>query len=400
MILALFLACRAPDEAAQPVGVPPVLPAAAAPTTAPAQPPDLVLVTIEGLRADAIGADHTPWMASLATQGLHFTAARAPSSWAVPSTVSVLTGLFPLQHGVQRSELSGGAVSNQPLLAESALTLAERLQPAGYLCQGVVNSPALGAAQGLRQGFDTLVELTEPDASGLRDALASLPAAGDQPRFLWIHVRDLGVDWDPRGSVETPTDALGLLRDRYRQEVSDIDAALGVALAGLETNTVLALAGTHGVELGEHTIVGHRSSLFDGAVRVPLILRAPGTQGTVSTPVSLVDLTPTLVQLATGKAPQPPEISGVSLVPALRGEALPERSLPLELRIDERHTLRGLVWGQHKLIRLDTPTEVRMITTFDLRADPEERAPDTNPASGRLASETLSVWLATAPKVE
>lgn len=402
MLIALWLAlaCKSAPTQPTPVAVAPVLPPAAPAVAAPSAPPDLVLVTVEGLRADAIRASETPWLAALAAAGASFSGARATSSWALPSTVSALTGLYPCQHTVTRGRIQGGAAVDQVPLPASALTLAERLAAAGYRTQGVSNSPALATGTGVEQGFETLVSVAEPDAAALAAAVAALPEVGEAPRFLWLHVRDLGVGWEPWQPASGPLDARGLLRDRYRQELAHVDAALASALAGVGEDAVIAVAGTHGVELGEHGQVGDQRSLTEVALRVPLILRAPDARGEIAGPVSLVDLAPTLVQLATGSAPAAPEVSGTSLLPALRGAPLPARSLPAEVNLDARLGMFAIASGADKVVRIDGPGESGARVAWALGADGQERAAAVDAPAAIALQDALDAWLREARRLE
>lgn len=409
------------DPADSGAALPSVLPAAqAAALPAPRPPPDLVLITVEGLRADhttpdGYSRDTTPWLARLASEGARFEAARAPSSWAAPTVATIFTGLYTNQHGIDRGVSQDGAVLGQPLLPEEHFTLAERLKAAGYATAGVTSSLHVGRTLGFAQGFDAFVELPfSHDAAALGAVAATLlPLDGAGPRFYWLHYNDPAEGFEAKApwaqDWPVPEDADPLTGDlirRYDSEIRSMDEQISATLAALDLSedAVIAFTGTHGLALREHGLFGERQGLEDPSVRVPLVLRWPGhaaagihPQG----PVSSADLLPTLVQAATGVAPAPPAVSGLSLAAAVAGAPLPERAIPLELRPNEERMIRALIAGQRKLLRVDGPEGTTSARLFDLSVDPDERrdrASDEPMEAARLNA-ALDQWLSASRTV-
>jgi len=281
-------------------------------------PANLLLVTLDTVRADHLGAygdtaAETPSLDALARQGVRFVAASSPVPLTLPAHSSLLSGLLPLHHGLHNNG-AGSFPADRP-------TLATRLTAAGYRTGAFVGSFVLDHRFGLARGFATYDDEMERDAAGGRAqdaerrgdrvvdrALAWLaqkaagpaaPAGAPRPFFLWVHLYDAHAPYDPPAPY----------RERhpgkpYDGEIAFADAQLGRLLAELDRRhwadrTVVAVAADHGEALGEHGELTHGLLLYEPTLHVPLLLRGPGlTAGrVVTTPVSLVDLAPTLAGL-------------------------------------------------------------------------------------------------------
>ena len=356
---------------------------------APRDPrPNLVLISLDSVRADALGAygarlahapdeSPTPHLDRLAAQGVVYTEARATTSWTLPSHVSLFTGLPEIAHAVEQ---------DAERIPDVLPTLAEELQRAGYRTAGIYSGPYLDPRFGFGRGFAryergygaeleaasselevarqrlaTLDAEREPErvrvarervgqaetaleAASHRDvsaarvtelALQELARAADdeRPFFLFVHHFDAHYDYrppeeflrriDPRGTASSaPCDAtvsdpraVASCRLRYQAEVAWLDAEVGrlldgLARQGLDGNTLVAVVADHGEEFLEHGALGHRRTLFEEVLRVPVIVRPPGaaTSGSVRTdPIALHELHAELLAelgLATG-APRP-----------------------------------------------------------------------------------------------
>jgi len=280
---------------------------AAAPTPAP----DLLLVTIDTLRADLPGcyggAAKTPRLDALAAAGLRFTQALTPVPLTLPAHASLLTGLDPNQHGLRDN--------GQGALAPSIPTLAEALRGAGYATVAVVGSRVLDRRFGLDRGFDLYddrmaAERTgefgypERSAAAVVDAAlaAATPAAaatsrpggvGARPLFLWVHFYDAHAPYDGDGD-DAPS--------RYRSEVEKVDREIGRLLDGLrpDRTRIVAIVGDHGESFGEHGESEHGYLLHTPTLAVPLLLSGgPVPAGkTRPEPVSIRRLAATLTGLA------------------------------------------------------------------------------------------------------
>ena len=362
--------------------------------------PDVVLVSIDTLRADRLGAygrapSLTPEMDRLAGEGVTFTRALASSPWTTPSIASMLTGLPTLRHGAGRPLGSGPTFQRSPLDGELT-TLAERFAAAGYRTRAVVAngflSPWTGMAQGfqefanpiLKAGFASfmrdlpltrlIVALTPAEswgdyrAQGLTDqALAWLAEEDAAPLFLWVHYIDPHTPFqaDPArleqsvliemanqkqpevladgtvvGEIFVATDLVrsGTLwlgpRDRARLEeyydraVRYTDEHIGRLFAALrersgERPVVAALTSDHGEEFWDHGHFEHGHDYYREVTQIPLLIWGPGrvpAGKVVSGLVGLVDVGPTLLDLAGLEAPQPMAVDkGRSVSPLWQG---------------------------------------------------------------------------------
>lgn len=305
--------------------------------------PDVVLVTWDTVRADHIAPPgtprhltHTPHWDRLAKEGVVFEEVRSPSPITLPSHASILTGLQPAAHGARHNGIFS--------LRDSVSTLAEEFAAAGYQTQAFVSAEVLARRYGLARGFDryddyarkTPGHLTVPERMGRETVDAALGAVAkaepDRPLFLWVHL------FDPHREWHAP-EFFANRFDPYRAEIAHTDSLTAALLDGLEgrgrlDDTVVIVTSDHGESLGEHGETTHSFFAYDSTLRVPLLIWASPSSGriaqpgaTISGPAALVDLAPTLRELA-GLAPQ--RSDGRSLVARFDGSPVPARDLPIE----------------------------------------------------------------------
>ncbi|MGH0031656.1 MAG: sulfatase-like hydrolase/transferase, partial [Myxococcota bacterium] len=300
--------------------------------------PNLLLVTLDTTRADALGAygqerATTPALDALAARGALFEAAYSASPSTLPSHATILTGLLPPGHGVRSN--TGYA------LAPGDTTLAEILAERGYATAAEVAAPVIGRRTGLDQGFAAYRDpdspgagirrtpgaaaLGERDASDVtRRALDFLRAPRSRPFFLWLHY------FDPHRPYAPPAEARARVPDSaYHAEVRHVDDQLGRVFRELEQQgiagrTLVVVTADHGEGLGEHDEDTHSVYVWDTTVRVPLIFAWPGeipAGRRIDGIARTADIVPTLLALL--GLPEPPGLQGVSLAGALRGGAAP-----------------------------------------------------------------------------
>lgn len=322
------------------------------------RPANLLLVTIDTLRADHLGCyapagpTLTPNIDALAARAALFEHASAAAPVTQPSLASLLTGRYPGSHPVRFNGMR--LPGDVPVLAES-------LAAAGYGTGAFYGNVLLAPGSGLERGFQaytSFVSLAGPsDARGAEQARGWLSWPQPEPWFLWVHFMDPHGPYQaeplPRAGGDSLPDTvlpvsptnygLGVIpkyqalpgldrardyRSRYRGEVRFTDEQVGRLLATLDQldlrqRTVVVLTADHGESLGEHDLYfQHGWFLFDDSARVPLLVHVPGVAPRrVSEPVSLVDLMPTI--LAGLDLPVPAGVEGRDLRPALAGTALP-----------------------------------------------------------------------------
>lgn len=322
-------------------------------------PANVLLITLDTVRADALAAGHTPRLDALAAEGTVFEAAYTVTPLTIPAHASIFTGLTPQRHGVRDN--------GDARLPASADTLAERLHGAGYQTMASVGAEVTTRHWGFSQGFDAYFDelgigrrwTAERRADAVvRDALAWLRTHSDAPWFAWVHLYDAHDPYRPPEPFATDYAA-----DPYIGEIAFVDAQVGVLLDGLgadAADTWVFVVADHGESRGEHGEAHHGVLLYDGATRVPFIVRAPGggAARTQTSPVSLVDLMPTV--LGALGAEVPPGLDGVDLSPMLRGDTGDvARDVHLESLYAWRHfgwaPQRAIVTPTHTLIDSTTP---------------------------------------------
>ncbi|MCH2173114.1 sulfatase [Myxococcota bacterium] len=419
------------------------------PSTVP--PPNIVLIVIDTLRADHVGAYGYPRPTSpnidrLAAAGVLFGQAHAPSSWTKPSVASLFTSRHPSEHG---------AVAFQHHLAPEIPTLAELLRDAGYRTLGVSgNFVHVSEDTGLARGFDDWVALSMParsegnsiftdmDPVGApvyrraptarelnREALQRVPEVGERPLFLYLHYMEphsayappapwrRAMSRDPNyrtGEIATssllkslargeePVDARdqAWLVDLYDAEIASVDAALGNLLAALERrgygeNTIVWVLSDHGEEFGEHGSWFHGISLHGESLRIPMMFRdfrTPMAGVQKNTPVDLLDVAPSILSQAGAKRPKTMEGRDLS------GEGpLPERDLVAELHADppfeanvapRSHTLAILRWPWKAIAPREQPAQIFRI---DRDAGEQREVPPEEPAPRALAQRLVDL---------
>jgi choline-sulfatase len=340
--------------------------------------PNVLLVTIDTLRADALGCygrvdAGTPVLDALATRGVRFETAIAPAPLTSPSHASILTGLLPVRHGVRDN---GGYV-----LPDEVASVAEAFRRAGYRTAGFVSGFPLARRFGFARGLETFDDhfprgnprrapYVERDAAGTTDVVLGWLGAGDPaPFFAWVHY------YDPHAPYEAPPPFAERFRARpYQGEVAFVDVQLGRLLrrlgeTGLAARTIVLVIADHGESLGEHGEETHGIFVYDATVRIPWILAGPGVPPRVVSRVGarVIDVAPTLLDLA--GLPPLPGIDGRSLRPATTGDmrdepAYVESLSPLlHLGWAPLHAWRTRRW---KLI------EAPRVELYDLVEDPRE----------------------------
>lgn len=359
---------------------------------------DVVLITIDTLRADTLGFAgdervETPVLDRLAAAGRVYTDAHAHNVVTLPSHANILTGRYPYQHGIRDNS---GFV-----LPESVPTLAHFLRRAGYATGAFVAAYPLDARFGLDRGFDVYDD-RYPLGSNPEDfviaerrgdavvaaALAWWNGARGRPRFLWVHL------YDPHAAYDPPEPFRSRFRDDlYRGEVAATDSFLAPLLTphleGREAPALVAVTADHGEALGEHGELTHGLFAYEPTLKVPLMLWGKGVpSGRDDRPARHIDIVPTI--LAALGLDRPEGLPGRSLL--LPGEPGDSYFEALTTNLNRGWApLRGVLREHKKVIDLPLPE------LYDLEADPEEKN-DRFAAERRTARELLaalpeeSVW--------
>lgn len=354
-----------------------------------AAPWNVVIVTLDTTRADHIGCygkgeASTPNIDALAAEGVLFENAFASVPITFPSHTTLLTGLYPLAHGIRDNGIF--------ILDDRHTTLAEILGDHGYRTAAAVGSFPLGGDFNLSQGFEIYDDHFAAQYEDFRGRRV-LPKEGiffderraaqvnravmpwleehhEEPFFLWMHY------FDPHHPLEPPApyDQL-FLDDPYLGEIAYADEAFGSVMDALrrleiEDRTIVVLASDHGEGRGDHGEDTHSLLAYGSTLHVPLIIKVPkGRQnGVVAGRVGLVDVAPTIVNLL--GLDVDPGFQGRSLVPELEGTVRPpaaQYAETLSPRLSHGlGELRVLFDGDDKLIHGPRPE------LFNLATDPRE----------------------------
>jgi arylsulfatase A-like enzyme/Tfp pilus assembly protein PilF len=345
------------------------------------EPRSVLIVTFDTARADAFGvygsrSGASPAVDRIAARGVVFESATATAPLTLPSHTSLFTGTFPPRHGVREN-----GNNNVP---ESLVTLAELFHGQGYRTGAFVAAYVLDARWGLNQGFDTysgnfdatnpdvfsLADLQRPANEVIDDALRWLQSGRKEtkPFFAWVHLFDPHMPYAPPSPFRER-----YTTNPYAGEIAFADSQLARLLDDIDLDkTIIVIAGDHGEGFGEHEEHGHGLLLYEETLHVPLIIATPDglPRGLrVVTPVSLVDVYPTVAELAGLQSP--PAIQGHSLVPLCRGSRTHATPIYAETLYPRRRfgwsELLALRDGSRKLIDSSRPE------LYDLQQDPRER---------------------------
>ena len=348
------------------------------PRGAPAQAPDVVLITIDTLRADRVGGALTPAVNAVASRGARFLAARTTAPLTLPAHVSLMTGAIPPATGVR--------LNGVHRFDSSRPALAMLFKDAGRDTAAFIGAFVLDRQFGLAAGFDTYDDQIARSASAPLRLEAERPAsavadrasawirgrqtaspAASRPYFLWAHF------YDPHTPYTPPADALARAGgDAYDGEVAYADAEIGrllraVSAASADRPTLIVILGDHGESLGEHGERTHGMLLYDGALRIPLVMAGPGVSvGEHRRPVSIVDVAPTVLRLAGLAVPAGMQgrdlLSGTGEPHEVYAETVYPRTLGWS-------PLAALVEDRWKIIAPEGAGE----ELYDLERDPAER---------------------------
>lgn len=400
--------------------------------TLPDSAPNVLLISIDTLRSDHLhcygyAPDTSPNIDQLAAEGTLFENHISSTSWTLPAHAALFTSLSDSVHKCQ---------DTPQRLSDDHVTLAERFYAAGYTTVGFFSGPYLHPAFGLGQGFETyedcsqqaarlaganvnswamdkdVMRTSHEDITGPRlyEAFHTwLAAHRGQKFFMFIHMWDPHFDFippppydqkfdpdytgtvtgrnfffDPNINANMPARDLEHLRALYDGEIAFTDEYVGKIIgalreAGLLDDTIVAVTADHGTEFFEHGLKGHRQTLFDEVLHIPLIIRYPDDMPAgvrVKLQTRMVDTGVTLLDLA-GVKFDPQTVMGDSLRPIANGQRLDfDNTAISELnwapspraRFDQRTVRTPALKFYHNLAR-------NQQYYYDLLADPGEQNP-------------------------
>lgn len=350
--------------------------------------PPIILVTVDTLRADRLGAygsrlGLTPTLDRLAQSAVRFMAAVTQVPLTLPAHTTMLTGRHPAKHGVRTND--------GYRLAPGVPTLAEALRNRGYATGAFIGGAPLQSASGLARGFDRYDDdflraagaVERPADEVVRSAAAWIDQHRSQPFFAWLHL------FDPHSPYTPPAPfAEAHAAAPYDGEVAYADAAIGrlfdqLQRANLLPSAAVIVVADHGESLGEHGERTHGTFLYDATVRVPLLVKLAGAAEprVVTVPVEATDLAPTIAAIAGADFDA---ADGHDLMPLIGGGAGdPDR--PAYAESYYQNVLLG--WSPLRAVRtarwkfVDAPHP----ELYDLESDPSEVRNLVNDRAGLAA---------------
>jgi arylsulfatase A-like enzyme len=395
---------------------------------------NILLITIDTLRADHLSVygyprTTSPVLDSLATNGVRFDMPIVQWPKTGPSFASIFTSTYPKDNGIVRK------IGTR--LPDQFKMLAEVLKDQGYATRAVVANGAVASEFNFNQGFDTYIESwklnppdehTDPTGAAMINQLVETALEThqpDQPLFLWVHYLDPHFPYEApepwadkfaNDELFDPTEKVAITQDkprrqmmgigheqvlaerdeldfyiaRYDAEIAYVDSMIGelldfLAQQGLMQDTLTVITSDHGESLGEHQYYfDHGRFSFQTCLRVPLIFHQPGAlePRVDSSPVELLQLTPTLLEAAGVELENGIWMQGVSLWPRLLGHEFetPERFAFSEAGYAVKPLWqRAVTDGRYKLIYAQDWGEQRWLagkenpfSLFDLQSDPDE----------------------------
>ncbi len=392
------------------------------------KPPNVLLVVIDTLRADALGVyggdwGSSPFLDELARESIVFESAFAPAPQTAPSHASLFTSTYPATHGIWNEVHLDAENRVLPKLPGKAVTLAEVLRAAGYQTAAFADGGWVVEMRGLNQGFERFDSKYVGVVDRVREAMRWLSQRkGDRPFFLFLHTYEVHAPYLPPPEYEQAftsdydgplkdvlrearefmaagmaNNVLGevhqkffkpleseyeiedvqFLRSLYQAELALVDAQLKRLFESLQRSgqldeTLVVITSDHGEEFGEHGMYGH-GQVYDELLHVPLMIRVPSSPKAArrSDPVALVDIMPTLLSHLGIEAPAA-AMGNVLELSATEPEGATDRLLVGEVRWRGWRQLSARVGDLKSVFYYGYRSPVGPLV-FDTLADPEEQ---------------------------
>lgn len=385
----------------------PITPAAPAFVAFEPKPRNLLLITIDTLRADHISAygyhrPTSPNLDALANQGTLFLNAWAHAPSTRYSMPAILTGRLPLDVRYDTS------VQGWPGLSLQATTVAEIAQQRGLVTGAITNHWYFDRARRMDQGFGSYdnenqrlnrqsgkAGPAETSGSSSREqtdkALAFVSGHADQPWLLWVHYYDPHYQYEVH--ADSPMFGTSAI-DRYDGEIAFTDKHIGRLLDALRAGgqwdqTAIVVTGDHGEGFGENGVDLHGYHLYAAQTKVPMIIRVPGLAAQrITAPVGHVDILPTIANLLGGEATS--EMQGSSLLAAMQGNPVASRVIFQQLSFENNNEQRAAIDGACHAIYYASPTPGWETFRLDDPLRPERRV--WNDPACQATMQNLAEW--------
>jgi len=345
-------------------------------------PANVLLITVDTLRPDHLGCygNHqfkTPNFDRLAREGVLFEKAFCQVPLTLPSHASILTGTYPMFHGIRDQ--------GQNQYAKNVRTLAGMLKEKGYQTAAFVGSFVLDSRFGLKDGFDYYFDNFDAPLSSVKEFQSVERPANEVAKdalrwiglnsekfFAWLHFYDPHDPYQPPEPFRTTHS-----NNLYDGEIAFVDSVLGDLFDFLQKqklydNTLIVLLSDHGEGLTEHGETYHGLFVYDSTLRIPLLIKppenCPAKVKVIAEPVETVDVVPTVLEFL--DFPSPNHVQGRTLLPKIKGngsvgetDLYGETYYPRQFAWSELRTVRS---GRYKYI------SAPRVELFDTERDPHE----------------------------
>lgn len=384
----------------------------------------VVLIVVDTLRRDALGCygngrRPSPAIDAVAGQGVRFDQAISASSWTLPSVASLLTGTWPTLHGAlgKRTGRQGERRTRLTPIRDEVITAAEVLSKSGFRTIALTNHVFVSELVHLDRGFDVFDNRPAYNKSIRRademmsTALDYIRAGVDGPNFVFLHLFDPHLNYDPPGEYASkytggrtapaaplsmkqcvdmqtktgkgvagpPEEDIAHITAVYHGEVSFVDDQIGRLIGelvkmGIYDETAILITADHGEEFWDHDRFEHGHSMYDELIRVPLIVKLPRhitpAKRVVSTQVRVLDVMPTVFEMVGVEKPE--SFVGNSLLPLIMGEAEPDRIAFSEGTL---HGTDKISWrtDRYKYMVEFVSGDKEEARLYDWRNDPDEK---------------------------
>ena len=368
--------------------------------SSPSPARNVLLITIDTCRADYLSCygyplKTTPNIDKIAAQGIRFENVLSPIPLTLPAHSSIMTGTIPPRHKVHDNL--------KYELGTNSVTLAETLKEHGYKTVAITSAFVLDSKFGLAQGFDDYEDQFDEavnDGERVNERIAEevnrhamdwLDNNGTDRFFMFLHYYDphftyappepfasrfKKVPYDQQDALHFPPGFLAKATAGYAGEIAYVDHCIGLIVEklkqlGLFESTLIVITADHGEMLGAHGELGHGYFIYQEAIKVPLIIKAPSLTKPeiIRSNAGLIDIFPTICSLQNIAVPA--QVQGTALLDHRDRNTMEKetRTLYCESLLPTKYTanpLLGIVSGKYKYIQTTRPE------LYDLSLDPKE----------------------------
>jgi len=354
--------------------------------------PNVILISLDALRQDHLGCygynrNTSPNIDKIAGESSLFTNAITTANWTIPSHMSILTGLYPMEAGF----VPGGLLNEESFIAENVRTLAEYLRNTGYFTLGVHGGGYVSEFYGFDKGFSAYIKGSKDIAHGVQTIIENLDRHKDNNFFLFFHTLEIHWPYTHDSFLkELPADspAREKIIARYDSGIKYADEYLGKLFEWLDKNrllekTIIIIISDHGETfrlVKEASMSGsHGSTLLEEEIKIPMIVRIPSINGNgkkVEYQVSTVDLVPTILDCLNLESSA--GMRGISLVPLIEKNELPKPRLAYTEATHSKKKFQTVRSNDFKLLTT-SPSPLAMLQGkqdsfrfIDIKNDPHE----------------------------